>query len=102
MILIDYGCVVYDGLAVVVRRQVTAERRLSIDFESDAPTELPEGVQVEQRGRARLVLRFDRERMPAAKLIAWLAERAPIADLSLEETPIERIVAELYRRSASS
>jgi viologen exporter family transport system ATP-binding protein len=102
MILIDHGRVVYDGAVDEVRRLVTSERRLTVDFESDAPGELPGGVQVEERRRARLVLRFDRERIPAAKLIAWLSERAPIADLSLEETPIERIVAELYRRSAAS
>jgi ABC-2 type transport system ATP-binding protein len=102
MILIDHGRVVYDGAVDAVRRLVTAERRLTVDFETDAPADLPDGVQLEERGRARLVLRFDRERMPAAKLIAWLSERAPIADLSLEETPIERIVAELYRRSAAS
>jgi ABC-2 type transport system ATP-binding protein len=102
MILIDHGRVVYDGSVEAVRRQVTAERRLTVDFESDAPAAVPDGVQVEERSRARLVLRFDRERIPAAKLIAWLAERAPIADLSLEETPIEAIVAELYRRSAAS
>jgi len=102
MILIDHGHVVYDGAVEAVRRQVTAERRLSVDFESEPPAELPEGAVLESRGRARLVLRFDRERIPAAKLIAWLSERAPIADLTLEETPIERIVAELYRRSADS
>ncbi|HXZ85416.1 MAG TPA: ATP-binding cassette domain-containing protein [Myxococcota bacterium] len=101
MILIDHGHVVYDGAVEAVRRAVTSERRLSVDFESDAPSELPEGVELEERRRARLVLRFDRERIPAPKLIAWLSERAPIADLSLEETPIERIVAELYRRSAA-
>jgi viologen exporter family transport system ATP-binding protein len=102
MILIDHGRVVYDGSVEAVRRQVTSERRLTVDFETAAPQELPDGVELEERRRARLVLRFDRERMPAPRLIAWLAERAPIADLSLEETPIERIVAELYRRSAAS
>jgi viologen exporter family transport system ATP-binding protein len=100
MILIDHGRVVYDGSVENVRRTVTSERRLSVDFESDAPQDLPEGAQLEERARTRLVIRFDRDRIPAARLIAWLAERAPIADLTLEETPIERIVAELYRRSA--
>jgi ABC-2 type transport system ATP-binding protein len=100
MILIDRGRVVYDGSVEDVRRTVTAERRLSVDFESDAPAELPDGAQLEERGRTRLVIRFDRDRIAAARLIAWLAERAPIADLMLEETPIERIVAELYRRAA--
>jgi ABC-2 type transport system ATP-binding protein len=102
MILIDHGKVVYDGSVEAVRREATAERRLTVDFENDAPAELPDGVLVEDRRRARLVLRFDRERMPAAKLIAWLSERAAIADLTLEETPIERIIAELYRRSGSA
>jgi len=101
MILIDHGRVVYDGSVDDVRRTVTAERRLSVDFETDAPAGgLPDGAQLEERARTRLVIRFDRDRIPAARLIAWLAERAPIADLTLEETPIERIVAELYRRSA--
>jgi ABC-2 type transport system ATP-binding protein len=100
MILIDRGRVVYDGSVEDVRRTVTAERRLSVDFESDAPAELPDGAQLEERGRTRLVIRFDRDRIAAARLISWLAERAPIADLMLEETPIERIVAELYRRAA--
>jgi ABC-2 type transport system ATP-binding protein len=99
MIVIDHGRVVYDGSLESVRRSATAERKLSVDFEGEPPSELPGGVEVEQRGRARLVLRFDRERISASKLIAWLSERAAIADLTLEETPIERIVAELYKRA---
>ena len=73
------------------------ERRLAVDFESAAPATLPDGVEEEERGATRLVLRFRRDRIGPAALIAWLSERAPIADLSLEEPPIERIVAELYR-----
>ncbi|MEX2205993.1 MAG: ATP-binding cassette domain-containing protein [Myxococcota bacterium] len=98
MILIDHGHVVYDGAVEAIRREYGSERRLVVDFESAAPAELPDGVDVEERGAARLVLRFRRDRIGPAALIAWLGERAPIADLSLEEPPIERIVAELYRR----
>ena len=98
MILIDHGRVVYDGAVEAIRREYGSERRLVIDFESAAPAELPDGVELEERASTRLVLRFRRDRIGAAALIAWLGERAPIADLSLEEPPIERIVAELYRR----
>ncbi len=98
MILIDHGRVVYDGAVDAIRREYASERRLVIDFESAAPAELPDGVELEERTATRLVLRFRRDRIGAAALIAWLGERAPIADLSLEEPPIERIVAELYRR----
>ena len=98
MILIDHGKVVYDGAVEAIRRSFGSERRLCVDFDGAAPTELPDGVELEERRAERLVLRFRRDRIPAARLIAFLSERAPIADLVLEEAPIERIVAELYRR----
>jgi ABC-2 type transport system ATP-binding protein len=98
MILIDHGHVVYDGSVDAIRREYGSERRLVVDFESAPPAVLPSGVEEEERASTRLVLRFRRDRIGAAALIAWLGERAPIADLSLEEPPIERIVAELYRR----
>jgi ABC-2 type transport system ATP-binding protein len=98
MILIDHGKVVYDGAVEAIRRSFGSERRLCVDFDGAAPAELPEGVELEERRAQRLVLRFRRDRVPAARLIAFLSERAPIADLVLEEAPIERIVAELYRR----
>lgn len=97
MILIDHGRVVYDGSVEQIRRSLGNERRLRIDFNGPAPTAVPAHVEVEERAPERLVLRFRRDVVPAAQLIAWLAERAPIADLALEETPIERIVAGLYR-----
>ena len=98
MILIDHGHVVYDGSVAAIRRRFGDERRLRVDFEGPAPTDLPPSVVEEDRVRERLVLRFRRDEIPSARLIAWLAERQPIADLSLEEPPVERIVAEIYRR----
>jgi ABC-2 type transport system ATP-binding protein len=98
MILIDRGRVVYDGAVEAIRREYGSERRLVVDFESAAPGKLPDTVEVEERSATRLVLRFRRDRIGAVALIGWLGERAPIADLSLEEPAIERIVAELYRR----
>ena len=97
MIMIDRGRLVYDGSVVAIRRRFGDERRLQVDFEGAAPTDLPPGVVEEDRGRERLVLRFRRDEISSAQLIAWLAERRPIADLSLEEPPVEHIVAEIYR-----
>jgi ABC-2 type transport system ATP-binding protein len=97
MILIDHGHVVYDGSVDEIRRTLGGERRLRVEFEGDSPSHVPAGVEVEERAAHRLVLRFHRNAIAAPALIAWLAERAPIADLSLEETPIERIVAGIYR-----
>jgi viologen exporter family transport system ATP-binding protein len=97
MLLIDRGHVVYDGAVEQIRRTLGRERRLRVDFDGAAPDAVPELVEVEERAPQRLLLRFDRDRVAAHDLIAWLAARAPILDLVLEETPIERIVAAIYR-----
>jgi ABC-2 type transport system ATP-binding protein len=98
MILIDHGRVVVDGAVEAIRRRLGSERVLRVEFEGPAPRELPEGVVEEERGPERLVLRFERDRISSARLVEWLSERRPIADLSIQEPPIERIVAEIYRR----
>jgi hypothetical protein len=59
-------------------------------------------VEEEDRGRERLVLRFRNDAMPSGRLVEWLAARRPIVDLALEEPPIERIIAAIYRRGARS
>jgi ABC-2 type transport system ATP-binding protein len=98
MVLIDHGRVAYDGPVEALRRRLGDERRLRVVFEGPPPDSLPPGVELEERGAERLSLRFRPSSIAPAALVAWLAERAPIADLVLEEPPIERIVAEIYRR----
>ena len=71
---------------------------MRVEFDGPAPTGLPEGVEEEERGPERLVLRFRRDRVPSGQLVEWLSSRRPIADLAVEEPPIERIVAAIYRR----
>ncbi len=98
MILIDHGRVLFDGPVAEIRRRFGEERRLRVEFDGAPPTELPAGVEEEERTRERLVLRFRPEVIAAPALIAWLSERAPVADLVLDEPPIERIVARIYRQ----
>ena len=46
----------------------------------------------------RVGLRFDPRRVSAAELIRRVTDRSVIRDLFVEDPPIERIIAELYRR----
>ena len=97
MILIDNGRVVYDGDLDAIRRRFGPERRMRVEFDGPAPSELPEGVHEEERAAERLVLTFRRDRVPSGELVGWLSARRPIVDLAIEEPPIERIVAAIYR-----
>jgi ABC-2 type transport system ATP-binding protein len=98
MILIDHGHVVYDGAVEEIRRRFGAERRMRVEFEGPAPTDLPAGVEEEDRGAERLVLRFRRDAISSGRLVEWLSSRRAIVDLAIEEPPIERIIAGIYRR----
>jgi ABC-2 type transport system ATP-binding protein len=98
MILIDHGHVVYDGAVEEIRRRFGQERRMRVEFEGPAPTDLPDGVEEEERGAERLVLRFRRDSISSGRLVEWLSARRAIADLAIEEPPIERIIAGIYRK----
>ena len=97
MLLIDRGRVVYDGELDAIRRRFGASRRMRVEFDGPVPESLPEGVVVEERAPERLVLRFRRDTIPSGELVGWLSARASILDLAIEELPIERIVATIYR-----
>ncbi len=97
MILIDRGRIVYDGPLQKIRERFGAERRMRVDFDGPAPRELPPAVEEEERAPERLVLRFRRDAISSAQLIEWLSARTPIADLAIEEPPIEHIMAGIYR-----
>jgi ABC-2 type transport system ATP-binding protein len=97
MLLIDRGRVVYDGEFSAIRRRFGASRRMRVEFDGPAPESLPDGVVVEERAPERLTLRFRRDTIPSGELVSWLSARTSILDLAIEELPIERIVAAIYR-----
>jgi ABC-2 type transport system ATP-binding protein len=97
LIMIHQGAILYDGSLEGLRGKVSAERQLTIDLR-DASMEIacPEALSVFQEG-PRVRIRFDPRATPAAELIARLAARYPVADLTVEAMPIEEVVARVYR-----
>ena len=97
-ILIHQGAILFDGTLEGLRARVTNERHLIIDLkDGGARVEDAEALSVTQEGnRARIS--FDPQKTPAAQLIARVSARYPVADLIVENPPIEHIVARLYRQ----
>lgn len=96
MLIIDHGHLIYDGTMTGLRARMGTERTLVVDLEQPRPAlviECAETVSVEGR---RQRLRFSRDRTSAAALIAEVARAAPVADLAVEEVPIEDIVRRIY------
>jgi ABC-2 type transport system ATP-binding protein len=97
MLIIDHGHVIYDGGIEQLLALHGAERTLVVDLEEPAAALDVEGARVERVDGPRQWLRFRREDVSAAELVAAVAERASIVDLAIEEPDIEDVVSRIYR-----
>ncbi|MBP2339264.1 ABC-2 type transport system ATP-binding protein [Saccharothrix coeruleofusca] len=102
LVVIDRGRVLADGPLDALRAEVSPERVLVVDLERPpaAPLDdLPGVVSVRaELGGLRQHLSFRRADTTAAALIAAVAGRAAVHDLSVEEPEIDEVVRRLYAR----
>jgi len=96
VIVIGHGRVLADSSFRALRDTVLRERRLSIEFQGEAPRlDWPE-VSVVSREGASLVLSFDPTQTSAAELIARLSAQYSMADVHIERPAIEEVIARFY------
>ncbi len=99
VLVIHRGRLFSDGTLQDLRARVRSERRLVVDLErADESIDDPDAVVV-RREAHRVEMRFDPQRVSAAALIARITAKHAIRDLTVDNPPIEEIVAELYSRN---
>jgi viologen exporter family transport system ATP-binding protein len=99
VIVIDHGHLIYDGDLEALRRTYGGETVLIADLEEPGPAlEIP-GARVVQVEGPRQWLHFRRDEVSAASVVAEVAARARLKDLSLEEPAIEDVVRRIYLRT---
>jgi ABC-2 type transport system ATP-binding protein len=102
LLVVDRGRLVYDGDIPGLVARVGARRVLVVDLEQPLPplTDVPDAEVVAVEGDGvRQRLAFSPERTTAAAVLAAVAGRAPVRDLSVEEPDIEDVVRRLYLAS---
>lgn len=97
VVVIDHGSLVFDGTLESLSRQFADSRRLKLTL-SDEP---PEGAlsrfgNVVSREDCEVVLEVPRDRVAAAT--AEVLQALPVVDISIEEVPIEDVIADLFTR----
>jgi ABC-2 type transport system ATP-binding protein len=101
LLIIDHGTLLYDGGLPEIRDRLGKERTLVIDLAEDepalhnGPVQIAHAREVRADG-ARRWLRFNREETTAADLIAAVAARYRLQDLTIEEPEIEAIIRRIY------
>ena len=102
ILVIDHGRLAYDGDLPGLSRNAGAERVLVVDLAAPVLdlTDLTglEGARhlSSEAGGLRQRLAFDAERTTAAKVLAAVAEKAEVLDLTVEEPDIEDVVRRIY------
>ena len=96
LIIIDSGKIIYDGGIDALKKQYGKTRMLIVDLAQAYPDIQLEGVNLTRREENRIWLAFDRDALPASEVIARLAARYEIQDLTISEPEIEEIVRRIY------
>jgi ABC-2 type transport system ATP-binding protein len=101
MMIVDRGGLIYDGGVAEIRERYGERRTLIVDLEDDRAMagagdfSVPHALLIRAEGPRRW-LSFRRSDISASDLIAAVAARYRIRDLTLEEPEIEGIVRRIY------
>ncbi len=97
VLIIDHGTLLYDGTLDEIRDRLGTERTLVVDLAEDVSGQVQVRGATEVRADGpRRWLQFNRLETTAAELIAEVAGRYPLRDLTIEEPAIETIVRRIY------
>lgn len=95
VIVIDHGTSVFDGPLASLRSRGGATRTLVVDLVDEAPAMSVPGAAVRRVDGPRQWLTFPAQ-ASAAPLVAAIAARYDVADLSIHEPDIEDVIRDLY------
>jgi ABC-type uncharacterized transport system ATPase subunit len=103
VILIHHGELLYDGALGGLANRLAPFKLIRMALPdgpsgNGAPPVLPPGVDVIERENGRLILRVNRSEAPA--LTAHLLNTLPVADLAVEDPPIEAVIDQIYQEGA--
>ena len=96
VIIIGNGKLLRDSTFESMRADVLGERRLIVDFAQDTGDVAIEGASLRARDGRTVEFAFDPARTPAHALIARVAAAHEIADMRVEDPPIEEVIARFY------
>lgn len=99
LIVIDHGRVVHDGTIDGLRERFGDGPEVMAEFDADFDAvSQPDGVRYEfiDGDKRKVRFRLDRDRSPGG-VVAHLATRTPLRDVSIVEPDIDAVVAALYR-----
>jgi ABC-2 type transport system ATP-binding protein len=102
VIVINHGRVVLDDKVSALRRQYLGSKVLSVKFhEPPAAIALP-GVSTLKASEYALKLEVDTRITPIEQVMSAVLHAAPVADIAIEDPPLEEVIAHIYQQAAQA
>ena len=98
ILVIGKGRILIDGTVDQLRNTVIPERMVKIEFVNGTPSLVLPCARVIRTNSHTVELRCDLREMSAADLIHTVSQQAEIKDFTVENPPIEEIVARMYSK----
>lgn len=96
VILIHHGQLLYDGALQGLAQQLAPFKLIRLALRhTETELQLPVGVEIIERENGALSLRVPRAQAPT--LTAQLLQALPVADLAVEDPPIEAVIDQIYQ-----
>ncbi len=100
VMVIGNGQILSDGSLETLRKRISPERLLIVDFEEENAQISDVGARVIEHVGHRARLSFNPEEISASDLIARVAAQHPVRDLFVENPPIEETIARMYSENS--
>jgi len=102
VIVINHGRVVLDDKVSTMRRQYLGSKVLSVKF-NELPARIDiSGVAVLKASGYALKLEVDTQVIAIEKVINVVLKAGPVADITIEDPPLEEVIAHIYSQGAGS
>jgi len=97
VIVIDHGKIIFDGKLQDIIDKYAENKILTIELSEEVKrADLEKFGTIDRLEYPQVVLKVDRTR--ASKIAAALLEKLPVADINIEEPPIEAIIRRVFNR----
>ena len=102
VIMINHGSVVFDDSVLALKQRFMRTKRIELKLLEPAHDFDLRGLHVVRDEPYVLDVDVDTTVQPIERVIARLVERGGVADITIEDPPLEAIIAEMYRAGAAA
>jgi ABC-2 type transport system ATP-binding protein len=100
VIVINHGRVVLDDKVSALRRQYLGSKVLSVKFHAPPAAIALPGVVTLKASEYALKLEVDTRVTPIEQVMSEVLRAAPVADIAIEDPPLEEVIAHIYQQAA--